>query len=201
MRLKTFRLFFCLFSLCYVFGQNKKDLKLSFSAGFFNSKVYTNAKSRFFFNFGFDHSVTKRHIIAADYIAGQFRYYDDVRVTTPVPLSTPGYEKHTNADARTTVFSVMYKYKLLYKNKISLSAGTGIGIITESYYHPVDLANGGFTFQNSGRKGDLCFPLRVDVDYQIFKKIQLGILAGTYVYPDYPLAGQHAGFKVSYLIQ
>src|SRR5262245_42309566 len=85
--------------------QEKKDLKISLATGLFNSTYYTNAKARQFYNLGFDYSITKRHLICADYISGRFNYYDSVRVTNPVPLTTPGWENHTNAEGRTTVFS------------------------------------------------------------------------------------------------
>ncbi|MBP6431513.1 MAG: hypothetical protein KA319_07090 [Ferruginibacter sp.] len=183
------------------YSQEKKDLKISISTGFFNTQYYTNAKARQFYNLGFDYSITNRHSICADFNSGQFRYYDSIRVTSPIPISTPGFEKHTNADARTTFFSVLYKYKLLAKRKFAIRLGAGIGIITESFSYPIDLANGGFTFETSGGKGDLAIPLRVDVDYEISKKVQLGLISGTYIYPDYPFAGQHIGIKVSYIIK
>lgn len=201
MHLKYFLFVLLQFTFLQFHGQNKKDLKLSLSTGFFNSSYYTNAKSRQFYNLGFDYSVAKRHIIAADFISGQHRYYESSRVTTPIPLSTPGYEKHTNAEARTSVFSIMYKYKLYDKSKFSVGAGTGLGILLESATYPVDIPNGGFTFQTSGGKGDLCFPLRLDVNYQVSKNFQLGVIAGTYIYPDYPLVGEHLGLSISYIIR
>ena len=190
-----------IFFVTQVFSQDKKDLKISLTTGLFNSKYYTNAKSRQFYNLGFDYSITKRHSICTDFISGQHRYYDSIRVTSPIPLSTPGFEKHTNAEARTTFFSILYKYKLLDRKKISVNIGTGIGLITESYTYPVDIPNGGFTFETAGGKGDLCFPLRADLDYQISKQFQVGIIGGTYVYPDYPLAGQHLGIRLSYILK
>ena len=188
-------------SLSQSYGQDKKDLKLSISTGLFNNSYYANSKPRQFYNFGFDYSVKKRHIISADFTSGQYRYYDSIRVTTPIPLTTPGYEKHTNAEARCYIFSVLYKYKLLDKSKLSINVGTGLGIIIEASTYPVDIPNGGFTFETSGGKGDLCFPLRLDVDYQILKNFQLGIIAGTYIYPDYPLVGEHLGVRFSYIIR
>lgn len=184
-----------------VLAQEKKDLKISLATGFFNSKYYTNAKSRQFYNFGFEYSIANRHSLSADYTSGQFRYYDSIRVTTPIPLSTPGYENHTNAEAISTFFSIMYKYQVLDKKKLSIKIGTGISIITESYTYPVDIPNGGFTFETSGGKGDLSFPLRVDLDYQISNHFQVGIIGGTYVYPDYPLVGQHIGLRLSYILK
>jgi hypothetical protein len=192
---------FTLFFVGQVLGQDKKDLKISLATGLFNSKYYTNAKSRQFYNLGFDYSITKKHSIGTDFISGQHRYYDNIRVTSPIPLSTPGYETHTNAEARSTFFSIIYKYRLFDRNKLSAKIGTGISIINESYTYPVDTPNGGFTFETSGGKGDLCFPLRVDIDFQLSKTVQLGIIGGTYVYPDYPLVGQHLGIKLSYILK
>jgi hypothetical protein len=201
MRTKYFISILLIFSFFQSYSQEKKDLRISVSTGLLNSSYYTNSKPRQFYNFSFDYSITKRHIISADFISGQHRYYDSIRVTTPIPLNTPGYENHTNAEARTMAFSALYKYKVLDKKRFSIHAGTGLGIITELLTYPVDTPNGGFTFETTGGKGDLCFPLRVDVDYHIFKNIQLGIIAGTYIYPDYPLVGQHLGVKFSYIIR
>lgn len=184
-----------------VFSQDKKDLKISLATGFFNSKYYSNAKSRQFYNFGFEYSITDRHSLSTDYTSGQFRYYDSIRVTTPIPLSTPGYEKHTNAEARSTFFSILYKYKVFDKKKLSIKVGTGIAIITETYTYPVDIPNGGFTFETSSGKGDLSFPLRMDLDYKISKRFEVGIIGGTYIYPDYPWVGQHLGLRLSYILK
>jgi hypothetical protein len=182
-------------------SQNKKDLKISLSTGAFNSKYYTNAKPRQFYNFCLEYAITDRHSLSSDYLSGQFSYYDSIRVTSPIPLSTPGYEKHTNADARGTFFSVLYKYKLLDKKNISAKVGTGLSIIAESYTYPVDKPNGGFTFETSGRKGDLSFPLRFDLDYKLSNRLEVGIVGGTYIYPDYPFVGQHVGIRASYILK
>jgi hypothetical protein len=201
MRIRCIISILLIISISRSYGQDKKDLNVSLAIGFFNSSYYANAKSRQFYNFSFDYYITKRHIICADFISGQHRYYDSIRVTTPIPLTTPGFEKHTNAEANTVVFSVLYKYKLVDWKKISVNVGTGFGIIAETLTYPVDIPNGGFTFQTSAGKGDLCFPTRLDIDYQIAKRFQLGIIAGTYIYPDYPIIGEHLGLQFSYIIK
>lgn len=198
---KIFLLQMSLFTLFHSYAQDKKDLKLSLSTGLFNSNDYINATPRQFYNFSLEHSVEKRHIIAADFISGQFFYYDNKRSDNAIPLTTPGYEKHTNAEARCAIFSVLYKYKILDKRKFSINAGTGIGIIHETFTYPVNLSNGGFTFRTSGGKGDLCFPLRLDIDYNISKQFQIGIITGTYYYPEHPFVGQHLGVKLSYILK
>jgi hypothetical protein len=190
-----------LFSLFHSYGQDKKDLKLSLSTGSFNSTYYTNAKSRQFYNFGFEYSVTKRRFISADFTSGQHRYYDNIRSDNAIPLTTPGYEKHTNAEARSMLFSVLYKYKLLDNRKFSINAGAGIGIITETFTYPVNIANGGFTFETSGGKGGVCFPFRLDIDYQFLNQFQIGLIAGTYFHPDHAPVGQHLGIRFSYILK
>lgn len=184
-----------------IFSQGKKDLKISMATGFFNTTYYTNAKSRQFYNFGFEYAITDKHSLSTDFTSGQFRYYDNIRVTTPIPLSTPGYEKHTNAEARSTFFSILYKYNVFKKKKLSIKAGTGLSIITETYTYPADLPNGGFTFETSATKGDLSFPLRLDIDYKISNYFEAGIISGTYIYPNYPFAGQHLGLRLSYIFK
>lgn len=191
-----------LLSACLVHGQEQKDLRLSIATGFLTTGHYVNVKPRQFYNFSFDYSVRKRHILSADFLSGRFRYYDSIRVSSPIPLSTPGYEHHANADARYTIFSVLYKYRLLDRKKIFVNIGSGLGLISETFIYPVDLANGGFTFETAtGGTADLCFPVRLDAGYQLSGKLQIGVMAGTYVYPDYPLVGQHLGIQLSYVIK
>jgi hypothetical protein len=201
MHTKYFFSILLIVSFSQTYGQDKKDLRISLSTGLFNSYHYINAKPRQFYNFGFGCALTNRHIISTEFISGQHLYYDTIYVTTPIPLSTPGYENHTNTQARTTVFSVLYKFRFLDKRKLSINVGTGLGIKSEIYTYPVNTPNGGFTFETSGGKGDLCFPVRLDLDYQILNNFQLGIVAGTYIYPDYPLIGEHLGIGLSYIIR
>jgi hypothetical protein len=182
------------------FSQDKKDLKISLASGIYNN-THTNAKPRQFYSIAFDHYVTQRHIVTMEFTSGQYRYYDSTRVTSPIPLTTPGYEKHTNAEARSYIFTVLYKYKLFGKKRVSINAGSGLGIVAKSYTYPVDIPNGGFTFETSGEKGVLCFPIRVDIDYHLIEQFQIGILAGMYIYPDYPTVGQQLGIRFSYILK
>ena len=184
-----------------VSAQGKKDLKISLGTGFFNSTYYTNAKTRPFYNFGLEYQSNSRHSIAADYISGQFWYYDSVRPVPFVSLSTPGYENYNNVVAISTFFSVIYKYKFLERNKLSMKGGTGIGILTQSEAYAIQASTNSQRVVQFGGKPDLCFPLRLDLDYQVSKFFQIGIIAGTYVYPDYPLVGEHLGLRVSYILK
>lgn len=86
-------------------GQEKKDLAVSVSAGLFNSPFYDNAKGRGFFRIDFDYHLTSRHILNANYLAGQHYYYDDVLSNDP---TSRVYEDGTNSMADYRTFSMMY---------------------------------------------------------------------------------------------
>ena len=187
--------------LVSVFAQGKKDLKISLATGAINSKYYVNATPGQFYNFGFEYQSNSRHSIATDYISGQFQYYDSINPFPYVSLTSPGNQNYTNVDARSSIFSVIYKYKFLEKKKLSMKAGIGIGLINETNGYIISTSPSSETFVRYGNRSNLCFPLRLDLDYQVSKFFQIGIIAGTYVYPDYPLVGEHLGLRVSYILK
>ena len=66
------------------FGQDKKDLAVSFSAGILNSPYNYKAYAGGFYSFGFDYHTSKQHVLSANYLAGRHDYFDNV-------LSNTGY--------------------------------------------------------------------------------------------------------------
>jgi len=182
-----------------VFSQNKKNMTISFGMGVFNSPYYVNAMKREFYNFDFDYSVGSRHILSANFLKGNHRYYDSVHSNNAVPLSTPGYEDNTNSEADYLTFSVLYKYKLINRKRISVNLGAGAGIMTQIVLFPFTQGNIVDFRQSSWT--DLVFPVRFETDYQFGKQFKFGLMAGLYIHPDYPTLGNHAGFKLSYIFK
>lgn len=181
-------------------AQDRKDLKLSVSAGGFNSSYYQNAKPGVFYNVAMEYFFRKRHSLSAEYTNGKFNYYDTIYTNNPIPLTVPGYAKHTNTEDWVNVFALLYKYKFVDKPRLSVSAGTGLGMITNVIqYYKTNATSG--SPEDDGSKADLCFPVRLDIDLPLSKKFQVGLTGGVYVYPDYPLLGEHVGLRLSYILQ
>jgi hypothetical protein len=192
---------FAFLTTAAVFSQTKKDLSISFAAGAFNSPYYTNDKKREFYSFDFDHYIGSRHILSANFLKGSHRYYDNVHTANAVPLSTPGYENHTNTEADYMTFSVLYKYKLVNYKNLSVNVGAGAGIMTQVIEYPINVSSVNIIDFGQSSWTDLVFPTRLEIDYQFAKHFKFGVLAGLYIHPDYPTLGNHAGFRLSYLIK
>lgn len=182
-----------------LFSQDKKELSVSLGAGRLNSPYYTNAKAGKFYSFDLSHGITKRQSLAAFFIVGDHLYYDNVLSNNAVPLSTPGYEKNRNATADYRIFSVLYQYRFYDRNRISLAAGAGAGIMTHIREYPY--TEGSTVSFRQSSWTDLAFPVRLELDYQISSHFQLGLAGGLFIHPDYPVLGYHAGPRLSYILR
>ena len=185
-------------------AQDKKNLTISFGTGILNSPYYTNARKRQFYNFDFTYHLNERHKIGTSFLSGEHLYYDNVRSNNAVPLTTPGYEDNTNATADYRIFSILYKYALLNKKKLSITGATGLGIMTQILEYPyTEVSPTGVvivSFRHSSWT-DLVFPVRLDIDYRISKRFQVGLIGGFFIHPDYPVLGYHAGPRLSYTLK
>jgi hypothetical protein len=182
-----------LFSII-TFSQGRKDLSVSFSTGLLTSPYYPNAKARSYYSVDFDHYVTTRHILSANFTAGKHNYFDAVLSNVP-----PYPEIPTNAEASYLTFSIGYKYNFLNAKKITANLGIGAGIMTHireyQYWEP----NRGDVRQSVWT--NLVFPFRLDLDYKLTQRFQLGVIGGLFIHPDYPILGYHAGPRLSYSLK
>jgi hypothetical protein len=181
-----------------LFAQEKKDLSISFASGIFNSPFYPNAKARPFYNFDFSYNIEKHHAIATTFIAGKHFYYDNKRSNNAVPLDVPGYEKNRNAIADYVIFSVLYKYKVYNNDKFSINTGAGAGIMTQVMEFPYTEGNS-TDFRQSSSSG-VVFPVRLEIDYQLSKNFQCGIIGGIFFPPDLPNV-YYAGPRLTYILK
>lgn len=186
--------FFTLFS----YGQDKKDLAVSVSAGYLNSPYYNNAHSRGFYGVGFDYYIAKRHVLSANYLAGGHDYFDNTLSNTPASAYIVN-PKGTNAQATYNTFSVSYKYKIINNTKLSVVPGAGAGIMTLTRDYPYTQGTT-MAFQTSSWS-DLVFPVTLDINYKVLRHWQLGLTGGFLIHPDYPILALHAGPKLSYVLK
>lgn len=197
--MKTF-LIFIVFSCLTLstIAQERKDLAISFSTGYFNSPYYKNAHKRAFYGFSADYHLSKRHILSVNYLAGKHEYLDDILSNTP-PSQYLVLPKGTNAEATYSTFSIMYKFKIVNETKFSIVPGAGAGIMTHSRTYPY--SNATSLWFNTSSWSDLVFPVTLDVNYKLFTNWQIGITSGFLIHPDFPVLGLHLGPKLSYIIR
>lgn len=174
------------------FGQEKKDLTLSFSAGAFNSPYYHDAKAREYYSVDFDYHLSARHIISTNFNAGKHWYNDDVSSILP------NHENTWNTEASYRTFSILYKYKLLNAEKISANIGAGAGIMTHIRHFKWDRNYGD---GSHSVWSDLTFPIRLDLDYKLSKRLRLGVMGGFFIHPDFPVLAYHAGPRLGYVFK
>ena len=186
------------FFLQNAFGQEKKDLAISLSAGYLNSPYYNNAHARGFYGFGFDYHISKRHLLSVNYVAGGHDYFDNTLSNTPASdyIINP---KGTNAKATYNTFSVSYKYKLVNQNRFNVVPGVGAGIMTHTRDYPYTLGTS-MIFRTSSWS-DLVFPVTLDINFKILRRWQLGLTGGFLIHPDYPILALQGGPKLSYVLK
>jgi hypothetical protein len=191
---------FILLTFCSLlsFGQDRKDLSISVSAGYLNSPYYNNAHSRGFYGVGFDYHIAKRHVLSANYLAGGHDYFDNTLSNTPASVYIVN-PKGTNAQATYNTFSISYKYKIINSAKLSVVPGVGAGIMTHSSDYPYTQGTS-MTFRTSSWS-DLVFPVTLDFNYNVLRHWQLGLTSGFLIHPDYPILALHAGPKLTYVLK
>ena len=190
-----------IFLLCvasYTMAQDKKDLAISFSTGYFNSPYYKNAHKRAFYEFSTDYHLSKKHILSVDYLAGKHDYLDEILSNTP-PSQYLWLPKGTNAEAIYSTFSVMYKFKIVDTKKFSIVPGAGAGILTHSRTYPYSTSTS--LWFDTSSWSDLVFPVTLDVNYKLSMHWQIGLTSGFLIHPDFPILGLHLGPKLSYIIK
>jgi len=197
--MKQLTLFFTFsFFILTTFGQEKKDLTVSLSAGYLNSPYYNNAHSRGFYGFGFDYHISRRHVLSANYFAGRHDYFDNTLSNTPASVYIVN-PKGTNAKATYNTFSVLYKYKIINQANFSIVPGAGAGIMTHTRNYPY--TQGSLIIFQTSYWSDLVFPVTLDINYKVFKQWQVGLTGGFLIVPDYPILALYAGPKLFYVLK
>ena len=177
------------------YGQDKKDLTVSIGAGKLTSPYYLNDKAKEFYSVDFDYHLSKRHILSANFNAGGHDYYDNILSNTAGSIKSNG----SNAKASYRTFSILYKYKFLTNKVFSGNIGTGAGIMTHSRQYPYTEGNSSNYRQSTWT--DLVFPVRLEFDYKLSNRFQLGLIGGFSIHPDYPILAYYAGPRFSYLLK
>lgn len=178
---------------CTSFGQDRKDLVVSFSTGWLSSMHYQTARARSYYSADFDYHVAKKHILSANFNAGKHDYYDKVLSNVPASPETP-----TNAEANYRTFSILYKYQFLNEKGISAQIGGGVGIMTHIQEYQYQEPNRGDVRQAAWT--NLVFPLRVDLDYRLSRRFKLGAIGGLFIHPEESVLAYNIGPRLGFII-
>jgi hypothetical protein len=176
-------------------GQERKDLTLSVAGGKLFSPYYQNNTSGRFFGFDFDYTLAKRHVLSVNYTDGEHRYYDKVHASGS---ATTINADRTNAEATYHTFSVLYKYKFLSTPTVSGDIGAGAGLMAHSQRYP--FSTGISVYYQQSVWTDLVFPVRLEVEYRLSKRVNAGVIGGFFIQPDFPVLAYHVGPRISYCI-
>lgn len=165
---------------------------MSLSSGLLTSPFYNDARPGVYFSFDMDYHLRKRQILSSNFTSGKHEYND-------VISNVPGTKDFRNATASYKTFSILYKYKVINKTKLSLIAGTGAGIMTHTrdYWQQ----EGNSTLRRQLIWSDLVFPVRLEANYKFSQHLQLGVIGGFFIQPDYPILAYHAGPRLTYVLK
>lgn len=174
------------------YGQDKKDLTVSFSSGLLTSPYYNDVRKGGYYSFDMDYYFRQRHILSSNFTSGGHDYDE-------VLSNVPSSENFSNGRALYKIYSFIYKYKIVDKKKFTVVGGAGAGIMTHTRDYWRQDVNSSYRWQLAW--SDLVFPVRLEANYKLSRRFQFGVLGGFYIQPDYPILGYHAGPRLSYVIK
>ncbi|GAB2600119.1 hypothetical protein [Spirosoma areae] len=125
-------------------------------------------------------------------MTGRFNYFDNTRSNAPTAIlytndktNAPGYELHGYA---------MAKYSVVNANRFSLQIGAGAGFFNQRLQYPFrDDSGAGSIYLTDSSFTDLAFPVSVEFYYLLRNWVSIGVKAGGFIEPDFPIVGAHVG--------
>jgi hypothetical protein len=113
-------------------------------------------------------------------------------------LSNYDYGNGTNAEIFNIIAGLTIGYQQTIFKVLEVSGQFGIGSYTEknTYSYQYDEISSGPHITSFT---DLTFPLKVGIGFSITKHLNLSIIGGTNIEPDYPFVGTHLGPRISYV--
>jgi hypothetical protein len=191
-------LFFCVFTCSCVIAQERKDLTISAGAGWMSTPNYYRSKIGSSYLLDFDYQLTRKSALSYNFTTGRQRYQDTLyKITSPSGYYM--YGDSTNAEIRYYNFALSYKYNLFSTRQLSAAAGVGLALSVIDDTRPFFTINSAYPLSNSYI--DLVFPIRLEIDYRLNNHFKAGIYGGTFIQPDYPFMGNHAGLRIGYTIR
>jgi hypothetical protein len=176
-------------------AQSKKDLTLSAGAGWIKTPDYYKGKTGANYIFDFEYGLTSKSILWYGFSTGNQRYFDTLHNSAGGGYV---YGDGTNANVSYYNFSLGYKYRFINRKQFSAAAGAGFALSVVNDTRPFVTVN--TVGPRSSANLDLVFPIRLEFDYQLVPQLKVGLYGGTFIQPDYPFMGNHAGVRIGYIL-
>ena len=175
----------------------QKSFDVAVSYGAYNSPSFNQTRAKEYFAADFDYHASKRWTISSGFVTGHFNYYDDTRSNAPTAIlytndntNARGYELHGYG---------MIKYAIISTDRFTLQAGLGVGFLNQRVEYPYreSSATGtGSIYMNQNSFTALEFPVSAEAYYLFGNRFGIGLKAGGFVEPDFPLVGLHVGPQI-----
>ena len=163
-----------------------KTYDVAISYGGYTTPVFKQSQFKGYFSADFDYHLTNRWTISSGFMKGEFGYYDDI----PLKLANGTYSDKPNSTGFDLHGYAMAKYSLVATPRFTLQAGAGVGFFTGRLAYIYEGNNYEASFAN------IEFPISLEGYYLISGKIGLGLKAGCFAQPDFPIRGLHFGPQI-----
>lgn len=153
----------------------------------------------------FDYYVpNSRFVLSAGLLTGSFAYFEDRRSNDPFAITiirnsiVTNNGSLTNAENSQLHAGFQVKYRIVQTKHFVWQAGAGIGLFNQKLQYPMRDSRGTYYAESSFT--DVTFPVSTEVYYRFSPRIALGIKAGAYIEPDFPIVGTNVGpqFRVRF---
>ncbi|CCH01101.1 hypothetical protein FAES_3092 [Fibrella aestuarina BUZ 2] len=167
--------------------------EVAVSYGAFTSPSFNQQKARDYFSADFDYHLSRRWTIASGFMTGRFNYFDNTRSNDPTGILYG--PDGTNARGYELYGYGMAKYALVKTSGFTLQLGAGIGFFNQRLTYPyrATYATGSSLYTEESSFTDLALPVTLEAYYVFNQRIGLGLKAGGYIEPDFPVVGAHIG--------
>jgi hypothetical protein len=183
----------CITSLSVFAQQKTYDVAISYGA--YNSPSFDQNRTKDYFAADFDYHLSKRWTVSSGFMTGRFNYYDNTRSNAPTAIlytndntNARGYELHGYA---------MAKYSVVNTSQFTLQIGIGAGFFNQRLQYPFrDDSGAGAIYLTNSSFTDLEFPVSLEAYYLLGSRVGIGVRAGGYIEPDFPIVGTHVGPQI-----
>lgn len=192
MRKITFQIIIIL--LTYNLFAQESRFEIGLQGGYYKANDYNKINPGKNFSVDLKYFFTDKLFISSFASYGESWYLEN---TMQNVLNDYDYGNGTNAEISNVIAGLTIGYQEKIFKILELSGQIGIGSYTEKNTYSYQYENYSGPFITSFT--DLIFPLKLGIGFNVTDHINLGLIGGTNIEPDYPFVGTHFGPRVSYV--